>query len=198
MTPRTRRLLIGTGFTVWIAVVGYGYAAIWGYAMTPGSAATAAAHWPSTSFAFDRTRPSLVTVLHPECVCSKATLEEVARLQAEFAGQLAVFAVVDASVTGTESEAATTLLTRLRSMPGVRLIVDRDGREVERFGAKVSGQTFLYDRDGRLRFSGGVTISRGHVGPNAGSEAIRHVLRSTPAASTTAVFGCALPRGGRA
>ncbi len=55
----------------------------------------------------------------------------------------------------------------------------------------------LYDRDGRLQFSGGVTMSRGRVGPNAGTEAIRHVLQSKPSAATTAVFGCALPRGGR-
>jgi len=83
-------------------------------------------------------------------------------------------------------------------MPGVRLIVDHDGRETDRFGARVSGQTFLYDRDGRLRFSGGVTMSRGHVGANAGTEAIRDVMQGRPASATAAVFGCALPRGGRA
>jgi len=197
MTLRAGRSLICAGFGVWLIVVGAGFAAMWRYAMTPGLAASAAARWPSASFAFDRTRPNLVTVLHPECVCSKATLEEISRLSAEFAGQLTVFAVVDASATGTGSAEATRLLTRVRAMPGVRLIVDRDGREVERFGAKVSGQTFLYDRDGRLQFSGGVTMSRGHVGPNAGTEAIRHVLQSKPAAPTAAVFGCALPRGGR-
>jgi hypothetical protein len=136
---------------VWIIVGGYGFSTVWAYAMTPGTAATAAA----------------------------------------------VFVVVDASATGADSGAATTLLKQVRRMPGVRMIVDHDGREVERFGAKVSGQTFLYDRDGRLQFSGGVTMSRGHVGPNAGTEAIRHVLQSKPAASTAAVFGCFLPRGGR-
>ena len=197
MTPRLGRFLISAGFAAWLIIVGYGFAAIWAYAMTPGPAATAAARWPATSFPFDRTRPSLVTVLHPECVCSKATLEEVSRLTAEFADRLTVFVVVDASAAGTDSGAATALLTKVRSMPGVRLIVDHDGREAEQFGAKVSGQTFLYNRDGRLQFSGGVTMSRGHVGPNAGTEAIRHVLQSTPAASTAAVFGCFLPRGGR-
>ena len=109
---------------MWIIVVGYGFSAVWAYAMTPGTAATAAARWPSTSFSFDRTRPNLVTVLHPECVCSKATLEEVSRLTTEFAEQLTVFVVVDASATGTDSGAATTLLKQVRSMPGVRLIVD--------------------------------------------------------------------------
>ena len=197
MALRTGRSLLCAGFAAWIVVVGYGFSAVWAYAMTPGTAATAWAQWPSASFSFDRTRPSLVTVLHPECVCSKATLEEVSRLTTEFTDQLTVFVIVDASATGTDSGAATTLLKRVRGMPGVRLIVDHDGREVERFGAKVSGQTFLYDRDGRLQFSGGVTMSRGHVGPNAGTEAIRHVLQSKPAASTAAVFGCVLPRGGR-
>ena len=51
---------------MWIIVVGYGFSAVWAYAMTPGSAATAAAHWPGTSFSFDRARPNPITVLHPE------------------------------------------------------------------------------------------------------------------------------------
>ena len=38
----------------------------------------------------------------------------------------------------------------------------------QRFGAETSGQTLLYDRDGRLLFSGGTTGSRGHDGDNAG------------------------------
>lgn len=197
MTPNYRHVLIGAGLLVWMAAVAYGFTSTWQYDTAPGEPADARHEWPAKSIAFNRERPNLVTVLHPECVCSGATLEEVSRLKAEFGGRLAVFVIVDASATGVESKAADSLVRAIKSMPGVKLVIDHAGQEVERFGAKVSGQAFLYDSKGRLQFSGGITMSRGHVGPNAGTEAIRHYLHGEPAVTAAAVFGCILPRGGR-
>ena len=79
------------------------------------------------------------------------------------------------------------------AIPGVATILDRGGREAARFGAHVSGQTFLYDAAGRLVFSGGMTIARGHAGDNDGEDALLALITAghAPVASTP-VFGCLL------
>ena len=56
-------------------------------------------------------------------------------------------------------------------IPGVEVVSDEDDAQSAAFGAAVSGQTLLYDREGRLIFSGGITAARGHAGDNAGRSA---------------------------
>ena len=80
------------------------------------------------------------------------------------------------------------------AIPGVRSAADVDGCEARRFGARTSGQTLLFDRSGALRFTGGVTASRGHAGGNAGEDAIvAWVLDGTADVVETPTFGSALP-----
>jgi CheY-like chemotaxis protein len=56
-----------------------------------------------------------------------------------------------------------------------------------------SGQTLLYDEDGRLGFSGGVTGARAHPGDNAGRQSLVALLnREVAGRRGTNVFGCAL------
>jgi hypothetical protein len=79
------------------------------------------------------------------------------------------------------------------SIPGVTLVRDDDGREARRFGTATSGQTLLYDGDGALRFSGGITGSRAHAGDNAGRQSLVALLSGEqPDRVATNVFGCPL------
>jgi hypothetical protein len=78
-------------------------------------------------------------------------------------------------------------------IPGVKPIVDDDGVEARRFHATTSGQTVLYDAEGRLLFSGGITLARGHAGDNAGRSAIVSLVNAKIAEQAeTPVFGCPL------
>ena len=78
-------------------------------------------------------------------------------------------------------------------IPGVNVVADDNGIEARRFHAVTSGQTALYDVDGHLLFSGGITSARGHSGDNAGRSAIVSLLNTGDADLTeTAVFGCPL------
>jgi hypothetical protein len=76
-----------------------------------------------------------------------------------------------------------------------RVIVHCDEGDLQRscFGAMTSGQAFLYDKKGRLQFSGGISRARGRTGPNAGRQAIESLLHgvSTPIHESP-VFGCPL------
>ena len=78
-------------------------------------------------------------------------------------------------------------------IPGVKVILDDEGREARLFHAATSGQTVLYDPDGRLLFSGGITGSRGHFGDNPGQASIvSFVNAEVPNKTETSVFGCPL------
>ena len=75
----------------------------------------------------------------------------------------------------------------------VTVVRDDDGLEAQRFGAATSGQTFLYDSQGVLQFSGGITSARGHAGDNAGRAALISLLnRLETSQPRTNVFGCPL------
>jgi hypothetical protein len=75
----------------------------------------------------------------------------------------------------------------------VRALEDPDGEEARRFGASTSGQTLLYSGKGRLLFNGGITASRGHIGPNDGWDAVVSLLQTgTAKHQTTPVFGCSM------
>ena len=72
-------------------------------------------------------------------------------------------------------------------------MIDGDGQEARLFHAVTSGQTVLYDSQGRLLFSGGITASRGHSGDNAGRSAIVSLVNAeVPDRTETLVFGCPL------
>jgi hypothetical protein len=84
-----------------------------------------------------------------------------------------------------------------REIPGVRVFEDRDAAVAQSFGSFTSGQTLLYDTNGRLEFQGGITAFRGHSGDNPGRSALTSLLqgeRIAPAGSpiVTPVFGCSL------
>jgi hypothetical protein len=104
--------------------------------------------------------------------------------------RLAAYVIVEGSPTAPAPE-KTDPFARASSIPGVRAVADADGRLLHLFPASTSGQVFLYDEEGRLRFSGGITVARGHEGDSAGAAAIvSFVNHGHLGRATTRVFGC--------
>jgi hypothetical protein len=185
-------LVVAVG--AWLALVGLGMKWILDYQTAPGEPANAPALWPDSTRVPRRPgEPSLVVFMHPHCPCTRATLGELGRILAHTPGGLrasAVFVVPP----GLDPEWAKTDLWRSAShMARVDVILDRDGKEALRFGAKTSGQALLYDATGHLKFAGGITPGRGHEGDNAGSDAVvafvEHSITERP---DTPVLGCTL------
>jgi hypothetical protein len=76
-------------------------------------------------------------------------------------------------------------------IPGARVYDDVGGAQAAVFGAKTSGHLLLYDKSGRLAFSGGITPGRGTTGPNAGAEAVVAILEHRiPTVRIAPAFGC--------
>lgn len=88
------------------------------------------------------------------------------------------------------------LWTSAAEIPGVEVVIDDQGWESQIFGVRTSGQSLLYDPNGKLLFSGGITIGRGAEGDSAGAAAIVSlVLGEGGPVRETNVFGCPLRAG---
>ena len=77
------------------------------------------------------------------------------------------------------------------AIPHAVRVIDKSGEEAAQFGARTSGFVVVYGPDDKLRFSGGITGSRGHAGDNVGRRAVIAALAGGhPPAHP--VFGCGL------
>ena len=179
----------------WAAVVSGGFAVLMRYKSTPGEAHRPPAQWPRESRLQRASgqRATLVLFAHPECPCTRASVTELARLVAGAQDRLAARVVVVRPSGAPDGWDASELQEHAAAIPGASVIRDDAGTEAARFRAAVSGFAVLYDGDGRLRFAGGLTSSRGHEGDSFGRRRILAVLSGqTPDRDDAPVFGCSL------
>ena len=131
--------------------------------------------------------------VHPHCPCTRATLEELNRLLAQISGKLPIHLLFVRPPGLTSKWTETDLWRNAQSVPGVNVMMDVDGTEAKRFCLATSGQVVFYDREGRLRFTGGITPSRGHAGDSAGQAAIIALVeRGESELGSSPAFGCPL------
>lgn len=194
--PWRRRIrLILVAFTVlWLFAVGTGLCVLWGYENRPGVSAKPSLRWPAESRIQRATdHVTLVMLAHPHCPCTRASIGELALLMAHSRGRITAYVLFLKPAGFSVDWEKTDLWQSAANIPGVKAIIDDDGIEARRFNAATSGQTVLYDAEGRLLFSGGITGSRGHSGDNAGRSAIVSLVNTGAAEqSETFVFGCPL------
>jgi hypothetical protein len=190
--PRTRTLLAIVA--VWLCVVVAGLGLLFAHSVAPGSTAEAPEEWPDDSvLSLDAERHTLVFVAHPQCVCTRASVAELARLVARLDGKLRT-QVLFVRPDGTREEwERSDLWLSANAITNVDVVADPDGREAERFGARTSGQAYLFAPTGALLFAGGITASRGHEGPSLGRDRIVTLVEHGAAdGDASDVFGCAL------
>jgi hypothetical protein len=192
-TQRSRFVLLGS-MTLWLLIVGIGLSVLWNYENTPGASASPPALWPADSkIQRAPAHATLVILVHPHCPCTRATLGELAEIMAHCQGRLTAYVLFLKPAGFADDWEKTDLWQSAAGIPGVKLMVDVDGAEASRFHSQTSGQTILYDVDGRLMFTGGITASRGHLGDNDGQNAIVSLVNTGLAGRTeTSVFGCPL------
>jgi len=194
---RKSKTFLLIGIAGWLLAVVVGLRAILVYENTPGENASFSSSWPAGS-EIQRTPgvPTLVTLVHPHCPCSRASVGELALLMARAQGLVNANVVFVKPKGFPEEWEKTDLWSSAAMIPGVTLRVDDEGIEARRFGSQTSGQVMLYSADGQLLFSGGITASRGHSGDNDGREAIMSLLTNGSAKQReTPVFGCPLFSG---
>jgi len=198
----TLKALVGRGdqrmlwavLVVWFVAVGSGLAWLMAYDNTPGTPANAPARWPAGStLPRDVAGPTLVMLAHPRCDCTRASIGELEELLARAPQRprtIVVFIRPGGVAAAWEKTGTFDQATRI---PGVTVIRDDNGDEADRFGGWTSGQTLLYDQDGQLVYSGGITGARGKSGDNTGRSTVLELLAGAHKTRATAqVFGCSL------
>lgn len=163
------------------------------YSREQGASGNANDFWPNESKMTRGPYPILVVFAHPHCPCSAATIGELERLlpylKEKVDIRIAFIQPHDRGVDWVKGD----LWSRASAIPGVEVIIDRDGKEADLFDARTSGHTYLYDAGGKLVFSGGITPSRGHMGDSLGRKTILSWLETgVYPLEKTKVFGCSL------
>jgi hypothetical protein len=179
---------------LWGIAVGAGMVWLSRYSGTPGLSATPPEQWPARADALPRGQYTLVMAAHPQCPCTRASLDELAIVMAESKGRMAAAVLFLAPVDERPDWWETSLWHKAAEIPGVTPVVDRGGVLQHVFGALTSGSVAVYDSSNHLRFSGGLTAARGHAGINAGRLSVMALLdaKQRVATAITPVFGCSL------
>lgn len=187
-------VLIGS----WLLCLGLAWTGMLIYDRTPGELMAASSSWPVSSRlhrAVDG--PLLVMFAHPRCPCTRASLDELEKLVSKTRDRnlqpYVVFFTPDAKdAIWLKSD----IVEKASAIKGVTVVMDPGGTETKLFGAVTSGDLKMYDVNGTLRFSGGITAERGHQGDNAGARTVLALLQSDSAADARVaalsepVFGC--------
>jgi hypothetical protein len=179
---------------VWLLAVLAGVAGLTEFSNTAGGAGEPPASWPAESqIPRSSDDPTLLVFVHPHCPCSRASIGELEVLLAACRETPATFVVFTQPEGTTDDWVETDLWRKTSAIRGVSVVRDATGAEARRFRSETSGQAVLYDPSGRLLFSGGITLSRGHAGDNPGRQALTRLLRGQALThSATPVFGCPL------
>jgi hypothetical protein len=179
---------------LWLLVAGAGARSLLQYENTPGHSGQTPLSWPSDShIPIQPGHSTLVMFAHPHCPCSSASIGELNRLLTRCEGPADVHILFIRPQGVTDGWTETSLRKSAEAIPGATVQLDPLGEEARRFGAESSGYVVLYNSEGHLLFSGGITGARGHAGDNAGENLViagvngqKFYLKHTP------VFGCSL------
>jgi hypothetical protein len=177
---------------LWIAAILIGLYGLENYANTPGTAGEPPQQWPrQTGIELNPTGATLVMFVHPQCSCTRASMTELQRTLARCTGSVTPWIVFYKPASMPSGWEQSDLWRTAETIPGAHVISDLEGAEARRFHAATSGQTVLYDAEGKLLFSGGITGARGHEGDNAGEAAIEDLVNAAKSdCRQTPVFGC--------
>lgn len=186
-------------FLIWILLMAAGAGALARYDFKGSTPLEHPDRWPeNNSLQRDAERPMLVFFLHPRCPCSVASLAQLERVLSR--ARYRAYVVVVRPVGVPEHWERGANLDAARQLPDTSVIIDDGGELARRFGALDSGTVLAFDREGIRRFSGGITVSRGHQGDSQGSLALVDIGMGLKArVSEMPVFGCSLlgPDGNR-
>jgi hypothetical protein len=179
---------------VWIPAVAFGVRTLLRYANTPGEPASPPEVWPADALIHPaEQRFTVLMFAHPRCPCSRASLEELARIVSCCSQRMDATVLFYAPSSMPRNWNRTDLWNNAVAMGKVHVSDDPDGIVARRFGVHTSGQTLVYSADRRLAFNGGVTAFRGHSGDNEGRDQIVDLLLGVrQPRGKSPVFGCAI------
>jgi peroxiredoxin len=155
---------------------------------TAGGAVDIRAEAAKTSF-------TVVTFFSAHCPCQRAHDERMRALYKDFAPRGVGFVAVDAEAGASADRARTEHDVRKYPYP---ILVDARGASADALGAEYATFTVVLDRDGRVRYAGGIDSDRSHLTDDAHAylrDALDDLLAGRdPRVAHGKALGCALQR----
>ena len=189
-------LLIGVA---WMCAVATGLGLLTDYSAQPGEIGESPKTWPTESpISRNKDGFTVLIAVHPRCPCTRATVDELEGVLAKSETAPRTIALIfepldEDSIDTNEEFSRTSISAKLSKLPGVELIADPGSLIAQSFGAMTSGHTLVYSPDGSLVYSGGLTPTRAHTGPNTGSSTLTSLFNGDqPIAQLAPVYGCPL------
>jgi hypothetical protein len=178
----------------WVALLAVGWKNLLQHAFTAGDAGHVTNQWPAASnLTLDLQRPTLLLFAHRNCPCTRQTLDALEQILTQVPVQVCVEIVLLTPEEAADDRIGEGLESRARSLPGAEVVLDPEGVEARCFGVRTSGHVVLFDKDGHLLYSGGITDGRGHAGENIGRQTVMAWLIGEAVQRRTApVYGCPL------
>jgi len=190
----SKRLLLAGLVAIWSGLIGIGAWAMMRWESTPGEPGDAPQRWPQhTALVLASDHPTLVVLAHPRCVCTEATLGELARLL-RLSPTLRATVVFSTPDQYDPAWSQSPIVEQAKKMAGVTVVEDPGGAETVRFGGLTSGTTLAYSESGQLLYSGGITRARGLSGDNPGFRALVSALGQGRPELHLPTYGCLLFR----
>lgn len=186
MKRRRTFQILGVGFlgVAWLISLGYTWHKALLYDTTPGRSAQRIVQPPRTQFS----RLSCVIVAHPFCPCTRATLKAMRQVVNTYPGQLSCTVVF----AGQRPQPDCENLQLAKAIPGASIESMSAKQAREQYDAYTSGQTLVYDRDGKRLFAGGITPDRGGDDPRFALNIFKEIQKGHEKTGTYPVYGCAL------
>jgi hypothetical protein len=135
----------------------------------------------------------VVIFFSADCHVLRAHDERIRKLAADFAPESVQFLAVDSEVGATLEQGRAELSRRGYPFP---LVVDRGGAIAQRLGAEYAGYTVIVDREGVVRYRGGLDSDRVRLRDDATwyvRDALRDLLSGrAPRRAEGKALGCAL------
>jgi hypothetical protein len=136
---------------------------------------------------------TVVVFFSTECHVLAVHDERIRKLAADFAPRGVRFLAVDSEVGATLDRDRAEALQRHYPFP---IVIDRGGELARTLGAAYSGYTVVLDRDGTVRYQGGIDSDRVHLRDDAVhyvSDALTDLLaEKAPRVTESKALGCAL------
>jgi len=188
MRGSSNRLVLVFGLILWATGSIYGFAALWTYQYKQGESGDVVWRLPKGLSLQGPRNEQAYLLIHPRCPCSRASLTEfVGVLRKAGREGIVVFWVPNKESLSDPDWTETDLVFQAKANHSVlKVNFDPEGRICQQLGVGTSGHCLVFSDQGVLKYSGGVTASRGHQGPNNGAIAAAGALSDS---STNTFFG---------
>lgn len=178
----------------WLVAAVGGIIILINYESRAGGTGETPQRWPSQNLlSLDSKLDTLVMFAHPQCPCTRASMEELNQLLARSKNKVAAHVIFFRPANFPTNWAHADLWKTASTIPGLAIDEDIGGATAKKFGAETSGFVALYNPQGQLLFHGGITSGRGHAGDNEGESAIVALLAGRESSvKQMPVYGCSL------